>query len=46
MITLTIDYSYDIHSIEMDEETYAEINAGKLVEVDGQGFNHEADGGA
>lgn len=45
IITLTIDYGYDIHSIEMDKETYAEINAGKLVEIDGQGFNHEEDGG-
>ena len=44
MVILTISYGYDIHSIEMDEESYTAVNNGRKVELDGQGFVHEQDG--
>jgi hypothetical protein len=44
MVILTISYGYDIHSIEMDENSYSAIENGKRVKLDGQGFMHEEDG--
>ncbi|MGJ4913304.1 hypothetical protein ACQR10_06260 [Bradyrhizobium sp. HKCCYLRH2060] len=44
MVTITISYGYDVHSIEVDEVTYAAIKSGKKVTLAGQGFVHEEDG--
>jgi len=44
MKTITVDYGYDIHKIEIDDQNYALIIAGKKVEIIGQGFSHEEDG--
>jgi hypothetical protein len=44
MVTLTISYGYDIHSIEMDAVTFAAIKSGRRVTLEGQGFTHEEDG--
>ena len=44
MVTLRIDYGYDMHSIKLDKETLEKIKAGEKIEVDGQGFSHEEDG--
>jgi hypothetical protein len=44
LIKLTIDYGYDIHSIELDDQTHAQIKAGEKVRTEGQGFWHEEDG--
>jgi hypothetical protein len=38
-IRLTIDYGYDIHSIELSQRTLDRIEAGKHVTVKGQGFH-------
>ena len=43
-VRLTVSYGYDIHHIEMDEKTYAAIEDGQKVKLDGQGFSHEEDG--
>jgi hypothetical protein len=43
-IRLTISYGHDVHSIDMDEKTYAAIKAGQNVRMEGQGFSHEEDG--
>jgi hypothetical protein len=45
MKTITVDYGYDIHSIELEDQTYARIKIGNKVEIKGQGFCHEEDGG-
>lgn len=42
--TLTIDYGYDCHSIELDGETVAKLIAGEAVSLDGQGFMHDEEG--
>ena len=44
MVRIRISYGYDIHEIEIDEKTYAAIENGQEVEMDGQGFVHEEDG--
>lgn len=44
MKTITMDYGYDIHGIEIDDQVYAQIKAGKKVEIQGQGFMDEIDG--
>ena len=44
MVRLTVDYGDDVHSIEIDEGTYARIKSGEKVEITGQGFVHEEDG--
>lgn len=44
MVTLTISYGYDIHSIEVDEVTYAAIKSGLKVTLEGQGFASEEEG--
>jgi hypothetical protein len=38
MVRLRISYGYDVHSIEMDEKTYAAIKSGQKVTLDGEGF--------
>jgi hypothetical protein len=43
-ITITLNYGYDIHSIEVDRATYERIKAGEKVTMDGQGFSDEEDG--
>lgn len=42
--TITIDYGYDVHSVEVDEGTFAKIVAGEAVSIDGQGFLYEGRG--
>ncbi|WP_315795707.1 hypothetical protein [Bradyrhizobium sp. SZCCHNRI3043] len=44
MVKLTVSYGYDIHSIELDDATYAAIKSGQKVALDGQGFVHEEEG--
>jgi hypothetical protein len=44
MVRLTVDYGYDIHSIDLDDDVYAKIKAGEKIQIDGQGFFHEVDG--
>ncbi len=44
MVQVTINYGYDIHSIEVDVVTWAAIKAGQKVTIEGQGFIHEEDG--
>jgi hypothetical protein len=44
MVKLTISYGYDIHRIEIDDESFAAIENGHRVELDGQGFVHDEDG--
>jgi hypothetical protein len=38
------DYGYDVHSIDVDEETFDRIKAGEDVSVDGQGFMYDDEG--
>ena len=45
MPTVTISYGYDIHSVVLTEAELARVRAGEKVEVEGQGFVHETDGG-
>jgi hypothetical protein len=44
VVTITISYGYDVHSIEIDDITYAAIKSGQKVTLEGQGFTHEEDG--
>jgi hypothetical protein len=44
MVKLTISSGYDIHSIEMDDDTYAAVKSGQKVTLEGQGFVHEEEG--
>ena len=37
MVILTINYGYDIHSIETDKVSYTAVKNGHKVELDGQG---------
>jgi hypothetical protein len=41
---ITIDYGYDIHSIKVSESVHDRIKKGEIVEIEGQGFSHEAEG--
>jgi hypothetical protein len=38
-VRVTVDYGYDIHSIEFSGRTYARILAGKALTINGQGFH-------
>jgi hypothetical protein len=38
VIRVTVDFGYDVHSISITEATFAQIQAGKPVIVQGQGF--------
>lgn len=42
--TITLDYGYDCHSIEVDTETLEAIFSGECVHLDGQGFWYEEEG--
>lgn len=42
--TITLDYGYDCHSIEVDGETLEAIISGECVHLEGQGFWHEEEG--
>jgi hypothetical protein len=44
MVRVTINYGYDIHHIDMDENTYAAIRHGQKITLVGRGFVHEEDG--
>lgn len=41
---LFIDYGYDIHRIELNDEVYKAFMAGQKIEISGQGFVDEEDG--
>jgi hypothetical protein len=40
-VRLTVNYGYDIHSVEMPASTWLEIQGGEAVTVQGQGFSVE-----
>lgn len=42
--TITLDYGYDCHSIEVDTATFETMLGGECVYLDGQGFWHEEAG--
>lgn len=42
--TITLDYGYDCHSIEVDSGTLAAIISGECVQLEGQGFFYEEEG--
>jgi hypothetical protein len=35
---VTVDYGFDLHTISISEAAFAQIQTGKLVTVQGQGF--------
>jgi hypothetical protein len=37
-VRLTVNYGYDIHSIEVPASTWLQIHGGEAVNVQGQGF--------
>ena len=44
MKTITVDYGYDVHSIEIDGELYQSFLKGEDIGVDGQGFVYDEEG--
>jgi hypothetical protein len=44
LIRCTIDYGYDIHHIDIDENTYLAIKRGDKVSLAGHGFWYEGEG--
>ncbi len=38
------DYGYDVHSVEVDEVTFARIKSGGDVSLEGQGFMYDDEG--
>ena len=42
-IEITVDYGYDIHSIEISDEELKDIQLGKKLEIEGQGFPVEGE---
>ena len=44
MPIIHVDYDYDQHQIEVDQDTYQKIRAGDSVSIDGQGFLYEEEG--
>jgi hypothetical protein len=41
MPVVTVDYGYDVHSIEIDEDTYRRLLKGECVDAEGQGFLYD-----
>lgn len=44
MVTLSVDYGYDVHSIKIDDEFYQSFLSGKVIMTDGQGFMYDEEG--
>lgn len=44
MVTITVNYGYDVHSIEIDEHRYEAFKSGETVAADGQGFMYDEEG--
>ena len=42
-IEITVDYGYDIHSLEISDEELKDIQLGKKLEIEGQGFPVEGE---
>lgn len=42
-VCLTVDYGYDVHSIEMDLDDFKRIQSGSNVELVGSGFHIEGE---
>jgi hypothetical protein len=42
-IRLTVNYGYDIHSVEVPDSTWLQIQGGEAVSVQGQGFSVEGE---
>lgn len=40
-VTVTVDYSYDVHSITFSKRTWDRIDRGFPISIKGQGFNVE-----
>lgn len=38
------DYGYDVHSIEVDIDTFNRIKSGENISIDGQGFFYDEEG--
>jgi hypothetical protein len=38
VIRVTVDFGYDVHTISISEAAFAQIQAGKPVTIQGQGF--------
>ena len=41
LVTVTVDYGYDLHSIQFSKRTYDRIKRGNVVTIRGQGFHRE-----
>lgn len=44
MPKIIADYGYDVHQIEVDQETYEKIRSGEFVSAVGQGFAYDDEG--
>jgi hypothetical protein len=44
MPKISADYGYDVHSVEVDEVTFARVKSDDNVSLDGQGFMYDEDG--
>jgi hypothetical protein len=42
-VRLTVNYGYDIHSVEVPDSTWQQIQGGEAVSVQGQGFSVEGE---
>jgi hypothetical protein len=42
-VRLTVNYGYDIHSVEVPASTWLQIQGGEAVTVQGQGFSVEGE---
>ena len=42
-IEITVDYGYDIHSLEISDEELKDIQLGKKLEIEGRGFPVEGE---
>jgi hypothetical protein len=42
-VRLTVNYGYDIHSVEVPASTWLQIQGGEAVSVQGQGFSVEGE---
>jgi hypothetical protein len=42
-VRLTVNYGYDIHSVEVPTSTWLQIQGGEAVTIEGQGFSVEGE---
>ena len=42
-VRLTVNYGYDIHSVEVPASTWLQIQGGEAVTIEGQGFSVEGE---